>query len=115
MDVYLKLPGHAGTVARPGYKGWLKVDELRFERPLLEKEPAGFTVLRVQDALSWVLKRRMANRRAFSRIRIHHVEGNDVLARLRFDGVRVTEVAVDGAAFDAKERVGFTADRWQAE
>lgn len=115
MDVYLKLPGYAGSATRAGHRGWLPIESLSFERPLLEKETAEFTVYRVQDALSRVLLGRAKSRRAFTRVRVHHVEGSDVLSRLRFDEVFVRAVTVVGSADEAKECVTFRAGRWQPE
>ena len=40
MDIYLKLPGHAGASVRRGYRHWLEVQQLLFDRPLLEKDAA---------------------------------------------------------------------------
>ena len=115
MDVYLKLPGHAGASVRPGYRHWLEVESLHFERPLLEKDEARFTIFKMPDALSNVLLGLAAKGRAISRIRVHQVEGSDALGRLRFDQVRVSGWTIDGAADLAMECVEFRAERWQAE
>ena len=115
MDVYLKLPGHAGTSLRKGYRGWLALELLEFERPVLEKESASFTIYRLQDALSRVFKRQLERRLRFTRIRIHHVEGTEAIAKLRFDHVTVSGWSVDPTHFESTERVSFVAGRWQYE
>lgn len=115
MDVYLKLPGYAGSSKRAGYRGWLPIDELRFERPRLEKDRAVFTVYRTQDALSYTLAERHRSERPYSRIRIHHVEGSEPVARLRFDAVRVAAIEVDTQAYESTERVTFEAASWMVE
>lgn len=115
MDVYLKLPGHAGSSVRPSYRHWLEVQNLLFERPLLEKDEAEFTIFKSPDALSKVLLALAGSGRAFSRVRVHQVEGSEALGRLRFDKVRVSSMSVDGAGDLAMECVQFRAERWQAE
>jgi len=115
MHVYLKLPGHAGASQRRGYRHWLEVQELLFERPLLEKERAEFTIYKQPDALSCVLAERAASGEAFVRVRVHGVEGSEAMRRLRFDEVRVRRFTIDGAADAALECVGFVAERWQYE
>ena len=115
MDVYLKLPGHAGASQRTGYRHWLEVQDLRFERPLLEKEAADFTILKTPDALSHVLAALATSGKSFTRIRVHQVEGSEALGRLRFDRVRVRALRIDGAGDQAMECVRFHAERWQPE
>jgi hypothetical protein len=115
MDVYLKLPGHAGASVRQGYRHWLEVQDLRFERPLLEKDAAEFTIFKKPDALSNVLRRQQAAGRVFSRVRVHQVEGSMALGRLRFDQVRVAGLRIDGTGDQAMECVQFRAARWQPE
>lgn len=113
MQVYLKLPGHAGASSRKGYQHWLEVQSLQFERPLLEKDATVFTVYKTPDALSPVLQAACRSGQPFSRVRVHQVEGSDALGRLQFDQVRVTAVDIDGAGDLAMERVHFRAERWQ--
>lgn len=115
MDVYLKLPGHAGASVRHGYRHWMEVQDLRFERPLLEKDAAVFTIFKKPDALTHVLKRQLKAGRAFTRVRVHQVEGSMALGRLRFDHVRVAGLTIDGAGDQAMECVQFRAARWQPE
>lgn len=115
MDVYLKLPGHAGSSVRPGYRHWLEVQSLRFDRPLLEKDAAEFTILKTPDALSGVLAGLAQSGDALRRVCIHRVEGSEALGRLRFDEVRVSGLTIDGAADLAMECVQFQAARWQPE
>lgn len=115
MDFYLKLPGHAGPSLRRGYRHWLEVAQLHFERPLLEKDAAEFTIFKMPDALSCVLMDLRGSGRAFSRVRVHQVEGSEALGRLRFDQVRVSGFSIDGAGDLAKECVRFRARRWQPE
>ena len=115
MDIYLRLPGYDAATRRPGYRGWLEVIELQFERPLLEREATRFTVFRQQDALSHVLRRRLRSGRAFPHVYVHQVEGSEALVCLRFDSVVVGECAVEGANAEAKERVRFDAASWQVE
>lgn len=116
MDVYLKLPGHAGASARKGYRGWLPLELVEFERPLLEKEPTHFTAYRPQDSLSRVFARHLEKKLPFARIRVHYVEGTGAISKLRFDDVRVTGWSVKARAnggVEAQERVEFLAERWQ--
>lgn len=115
MDVYLKLPGHAGSSVRQGYVHWLEVQSLRFERPRLEKDSAEFTIFKSPDALSNVLLGLAASGDSLRRVCIHHVEGHEALGRLRFDDVRVSGLTIDGTADLAMECVQFQAARWQAE
>ena len=115
MDFYLKLPGHAGTSQRPGYRHWLEVQTLQFERPLLEKEGAEFTIFKMPDALSNVLLGLVSSGRPLRRIRVHQVEGSEALGRLRFDQVRVSGLSIDGAGDQAMECVQFRAESWQPE
>lgn len=115
MQVFLKLPGHAGVSRRAGYLHWLPVHAIHFVRPLLEKEPVEFTIHKAPDALSVVIAERAGSRRRFATVRLHHVEGNQALLRLRFDQVAVHRVLIDGAADEAMERVTFSARRWQIE
>ena len=115
MDVYLKLPGHAGASRRQGYRHWLEVQNLQFERPLLEKDAAYFTIFKTPDALSCVLLALACSGRPFSRVRVHQVEGSEALGRLRFDRVRVSGWTIDGAGDQAMECVQFRAERWQPE
>lgn len=115
MQVYLKLPGHAGTSLRSGYRHWLEVQELRFERPLLEKDAAEFTIFKTPDALSKVLQALRKSGAHFSRVRVHRVEGSEALGRLRFDHVSVSRISIDGAGDQAMECVQFRARRWQPE
>ena len=115
MGVYLKLPGHAGSSLRPGYRHWLEVQNLQFDRPLLEKDEAAFTIFKTPDALSNVLLDLASSGQPFSRIRVHQVEGSEALGRLRFDQVRVSGMSVDGTGDLAMECVQFRAERWQAE
>lgn len=115
MDVYLELPGYSGAARRGRYRHWIDVHELRFERPLLEKEPASFTVYKQLDSLSQVLVEHAASGRPFPRLRIHHVEGSEAVMRLRFDAARVARMSTDGAADNAMECVTFAAGRWQFE
>lgn len=115
MDFYLKLPGHAGTSLRPGYRHWLEVQMLHFDRPLLEKEEAEFRIMKTPDALSNVLLGLFSSGRPLRRIRVHQVEGNEALGRLRFEQVRVSGLHIDGAGDQAMECVQFRAERWQPE
>ncbi len=115
MDVYLKLPGHAGSSQRTGYRHWLEVQDLQFERPLLEKDEAEFTIFKSPDALSKVLLGLAESGAPFSRIRVHQVEGSEALGRLRFDQVRVSGLSIEGTGDLAVECVQFRAERWQAE
>lgn len=115
MQVYLKLPGHAGPSKRTGYRHWLPVQALQFERPLLEKDVAEFTIHKVLDALSPVLVEHVSAHRRLPVVRLHHVEGSQAVLRLRFDDVRIRDVSIDGAADEAMERVTFSAGRWQLE
>lgn len=115
MDVYLKLPGHAGSSMRPGYRHWVEVQELQFERPLLEKDEAEFTIFKTPDALSNVLLGLAASGEPFTRVRVHRVEGSEALARLRFDQVRVSGLSIEGTGDQAMECVQFRAERWQPE
>lgn len=115
MQVYLKFPGHAAASLRSGYRHWLAVQTLQFERPLLEKEAAEFTIHKALDALSPVLADHAGSRTRFRIIRLHHVEGSQAVLRLRFDDVVIRGVSIDGAADEAMERVTFSAGRWQLE
>lgn len=115
MDVYLKLPGHAGASRRQGYRHWLKVQDLQFDRPLLEKDAAEFTIFKTPDALSSVFLGLASSGDALTRVRVHRVEGSEALGRLRFDRVRVSGWTIDGAADQAMECVQFRAERWQPE
>ncbi|MBK7061187.1 MAG: hypothetical protein IPI03_01760 [Rubrivivax sp.] len=115
MDIYLKLPGHAGASVRRGYRHWLEVQQLLFDRPLLEKDAAAFTIFKTPDALSSVLMGLRRSGKAFSRVRVHQVEGSEALGRLRFDQVRVSGFTIDGAGDLAMECVQFSAKRWQPE
>lgn len=115
MQVYLELPGHAGAARRVGYHYWIEVQALQFERPLLEKDLASFTIHKMLDALSLVLSDHAARGQRIPVVRLHHVEGNQAVKRLRFDEVRVDGIDVDGAADEAMERVRFHAERWQPD
>jgi hypothetical protein len=115
MDVYLKLPGHAGSSVRPGYRHWMEVQSLHFERPLLEKDNAEFTVFKMPDALSNVLAGLASSGEPLRRIEVHRVEGSHAFGRLRFDQVRVSSLSIDGEADLAKECVRFQAERWQPD
>lgn len=115
MKLFLKLPGHAGAARRPGYHHWLPVQTLRFERPLLEKEAAEFTIFKGLDALSPVIAEHAGSRRRLSTVRLHHVEGSQAVQRLRFDDVTVRAVHIDGTGDEAMECVRFCAGRWQLE
>ncbi len=115
MDLYLKLPGHAGSSLRPGYRHWVEVQTMRFDRPLLEKDAAEFTIFKTPDALSSVLVGLVISGDALRRVRVHQVEGNEALSRLRFDQVRVSGLTIDGAGDQAMECVQFHAERWQPE
>ena len=53
MDVYLKLPGHAGASVRSGYRHWMEVPTLQFERPALAIV-AGGHVVAVRDWRGWL-------------------------------------------------------------
>ncbi|MEN9631085.1 MAG: hypothetical protein RJA10_4313 [Pseudomonadota bacterium] len=113
MDVYIKLPGHATSLLRPGYEHWLPVQGLHFERPLLEKDPARFTVYKMPDALSAVLAGLAARGDTLRRVEVHRVEGHQALGRLHFDQVRISSLRIDGESDLAMERVSFSARRWQ--
>lgn len=115
MDVYLQLPGHDAATRRKGYRGWLEVFDLHFERPLLEKEAASFTVHRVQDALTHVLHTLAATGRTLSCVRVHSVEGSEPLMRLCFEGVRVAACGLDSTAYESTELVRFEAASWRFE
>ena len=115
MDVYLKLPGFAGSSARTGYRHWMTVQSVHFERPLLEKDEAAFTIFKMPDALSRVLQSMMTAGTALPQVQVHHVEGHEALGRLRFDEVRVSACSIDGSADLAMECVQFRAARWQPE
>jgi hypothetical protein len=115
MDIYVKLPGHAGASRRTGYRQWMEVDALHFERPLLERDPATFTIIKTLDALSEVFAALQRSGRTLSRVRVHRVEGNEAFGRLRFEQVTVRRVEVDGTGAQAMERVCFSAARWQPE
>lgn len=113
MDVYLKLPGHATSSLRTGYRHWLPVQSLQFERPLLEKDAAEFTIFKMPDALTAVLAGLAARGETLRHVEVHRVEGHQPLGRLQFDQVRVSSLSVDGEADQAMERVCFQARRWQ--
>lgn len=113
MDVYLKLPGHAGSSVRPGYQHWLPVQSLHFERPLLEKDVAEFTIYKMPDALTLVLAGLAVTGEPLRHVEVHRVEGSQSLGRLRFDQVRVNSLRIDGEAELAMECVSFQAERWQ--
>lgn len=115
MDVYLQLPGHDAATTRRGYRGWLEVFDVAFERPLLEKVHTAFTVHRLQDALSGVLQRLAASGQTLSCVRVHRVEGSEVLVRLRFDDVRVASFGLDSTAYESTELLRFEAASWQFE
>lgn len=100
---------------RKGYRGWLALEELQFDRPLLEKEAASFTVYRLQDALSRVFARQLEKRQSFSRIRVHHVEGTEAISKLRFDKVQVARWSVDATHFETTEKITFRAASWRYE
>lgn len=113
MDVFLKLPGHATSSLRPGYRHWLAVQALHFERPLIEKDSAEFTIFKMPDALSAVLAALASSGQTLSQVKVHRVEGHAALGRLQFDQVRVSSLRIDGEAELAMERVSFSAARWQ--
>lgn len=113
MNIYLKLPGHAGASQRQGYRHWMEVQELQFERPLLEKDGAAFTIFKMPDALSGVLQGLHESGDALSQVQVHRVEGSQALGRLRFERVRVRQFIIDGAADLAMECVQFSAESWQ--
>jgi hypothetical protein len=115
MDVYLKLPGYAGSSVRSGYRHWMAVESMKFERPLLEKDEAAFTIFKMPDALSRVLLAMSASGKSLPRVSVHHVEGHEALGRLRFDEVRISACTIDGSADLAMECVQFRAARWQPE
>lgn len=115
MDVYLKLPGHAGASVRSGYRHWMEVPTLQFERPALAKDIAEFTIFKHPDALSAVLSGLAQSGDTLSRVRVHQVEGSEALVRLRFDQVRVVGWSIEGEADGAMECVRFRAERWQPE
>ena len=113
MDVFLKLPGHATSSLRPGYQHWLPVQALHFERPLLEKDAAEFTIYKMPDALSAVLATLAASGQTLPHVKVHRVEGHASLGGLQFEQVRVSSLRIDGEADLAMERVSFSARRWQ--
>ena len=113
MDVYLKLPCHATSSLRPGYRHWVPVQGLHFERPLLEKARAEFTIFKMPDALTAVLAGLAASGDTLRHVVVHRVEGQQALGRLHFDQVRVSSLRIDGEADLAMERVSFSARRWQ--
>ena len=115
MPVYLKLPGHAAAARRLGYGHWMPVQTLQFERPLLHKDGAEFTIHKGLDALSQVLAGHAGSRQRLRVVRLHHVEGSHAVLRLRFDDVLIRGVRIDGAADEAMECVSFRAGRWQIE
>lgn len=115
MNLYLSLTGYAGASTRSGYRHWLEIHELQFDRPLLEKDSAEFTIHKTLDALSNVLLERALSGGRFTRVRVHRVEGSEALGRLRFDQVRVSRLTIDGAGELAMECVRFQAERWQPE
>lgn len=115
MDVYLKLPGHAGASVRSGYRHWMEVPTLQFERPALAKDTAEFTIYKLPDALSSVLAAMAQSGDTLSHVRVHQVEGSEALVRLRFDQVRVASWSIEGEADLAMECVRFRAERWQTE
>ncbi|MFO1328949.1 MAG: hypothetical protein U1F56_16440 [Rubrivivax sp.] len=115
MQVFLKLPGHAAAARRHGYGHWLPVQTLQFERPLLHKDKAEFTIHKGLDALSQVLAGHAGSRQRLRVVRLHHVEGSQAVLRLRFDDVQIRHVRIDGTGDEAMECVSFRAGSWQLE
>lgn len=115
MSLFLDLPGRAGASRRTRYKHWLPVHAMEFQRPLLEKDPAEFTIRKDLDALSKVIAAHAEAGTRIPYVRLHHVEGSLALQRLRFEDVVVRAVRIDGAADEAMECVTFSARRWRPE
>ena len=115
MPFFIKLAGHAGASLRRGYEGWVEVSDIEFTQPMLEKEPAAFTVNKSLDALSRVFGMKAADGSTFRYVRLHAVDEAGSALKIRFDKVEVDGFTIDGKYDRMMERVTFAAQSWRNE
>ena len=115
MPFFVKLAGHAGASRQRSYEGWVEVSEIDFTQPMLEKEPATFTINKSLDALSRVFGMKAADGSLFRYVRLHAVDEAASLMKIRFDKVAVDGFTIDGKYDRMMERVTFAAEQWRHE